>query len=155
MLEAAWTYPFEWLLNRHPTCEVPFREARFAALAILLPVAAIVAISRSHPKSRLKPRTQSNGDNHRFWLLMLFFSISYVVWLWQFAIQRYAFPLELLAGVILVIALGTIVENVRWNLVACAAIAAFIVAWTRPPDWGRVPYGQDWFAIPSSHRQSR
>ena len=136
-------YPILWSLGLYPTSEVPFRDARFAVMFALLPIALLVTGYRWWKRNEEKP-------DERFWFLAAFITISYVTWLWQFGIQRYAFPIELLTALAISMSLQTIV---RRQVCAAVAVAAVIMVWTRAPDFGRVPYGPDWFrveALPTS-----
>jgi hypothetical protein len=145
LLTALVTYPFEWLLGGiHPTAEPSFRDPRFAFVAALLPL-AIVAVTVS--RTSTVPRTEARIEIRRFWLLMLFFGFSFIIWLKEFGIQRYALPLELLTGVVLFNSLEQILSNARARITVLALLTLFAVLWTRPADWEHVPYGDNWFGF--------
>lgn len=146
LLHSAITYPLVWFAGlEHPTCELPFRDPRFALAAVILPlgiVASVLRVRRSSGGLAAPPRSLE------LWLLGSFFVISYGVWLRQFGVQRYTLPLELLAGVLMLLALDGLTGRIRTAGVILGAIAAFAVAWTRPPDWSRIPYGDSWYGLP-------
>ena len=144
LLTALVTYPFDWLVGIHPTAEPFFREPRFAFVAALLPLAIVaVTVGRSAPASQ----TTDRGEIRRLWLLVLFFGFSFVIWLKQFGIQRYALPLELLTGLVVFVSLEQILASARARVTVLALLTLFAVLWTRPPDWERLAYGDNWFGI--------
>jgi len=146
LLYAAVTYPFVWFLGMHPTSEVPFREARFALVAVLVPFAMMVSLLRQHP-SGTGNAALPNARPVTFWLLGLFFLFSYAIWLKQFGVQRYALPLELLAGAVALLSLIQLLWNRKQVAVVFGVLSILTILWTRPADWGRVPYGDDWFGV--------
>ena len=144
---AAITYPFAWFLGMHPTSELPFRDARFALVAAFLPVACVVSALRRTRGASHGPDGLTIDSTHRFWLLTIFFVTSYVIWLAKFGIQRYAIPLELLAGVLLLLSLDRVLPSRRELYVVFAVLTLFAVLWSRPSNWGRIPYGDDWVGV--------
>ena len=146
-LTSAITYPFRWLLGMHPTSEVPFRDARFALVAVFLPVALVVSVLRPGRGPSGAAKTGSIVELRQFWLHGLFFIASYAIWLKQFGYQRYALPLELLTGLMLFLSLDRLLRNRKEVICVFSVLAVFIVIWTRPANWGRIPYGNDWFGI--------
>ena len=147
LLAGAITYPFGWLLGMHPTSEVPFRDARFALVAVFLPVALVVSALRPGPGPSGAAKTGSIVELRQFWLHGLFFIASYAIWLKQIAYQRYALPLEMLTGLMLFLSLDRLLRNRKEVTCVFSVLAVFIVIWTRPANWGRIPYGNDWFGI--------
>jgi hypothetical protein len=147
LLTGAITYPFAWLLGMHPTSPVPLRDARFALVAIFLPVALVISALRSPRGLSGADQTGSILELHQFWLYGLFFIASYAIWLKQFGHQRYALPLELLTGLMLFLSLDRLLRNPKEVVCVFIMLAVFIVIWTRPANWGRIPYGKVWFGI--------
>ena len=151
-LYAAVTYPFVWLLGMHPTSEVPFREARFALVAMLLPFAMAVRLLRH--RSGTDGSDLLNSRPMTFWMLGLFFLFSYAIWLKQFGVQRYALPLELLAGAVVLLSLIQLLWNRREVAIVFGVLSILTILWTRPADWARVPYGEDWFGVAATAQSS-
>ena len=154
LLTAAITYPFGWLLGMHPTSEVPFRDARFALVAVFLPVALVVSAIRPARVPSGAAETGSIVELRQFWLHSLFFVASYAIWLKQFGYQRYALPLELLTGLILFLSLDRVLRSQRKLTFVFGLLTLFAVLWTRPANWGRIPYGKDWFGIATPRDQA-
>ncbi|MET0710063.1 MAG: glycosyltransferase family 87 protein [Tardiphaga sp.] len=126
-------YPFYWVVGNFRSSELPFRDARFALLIVLLPVAIFARV-----------RAAAALFNRRDEQLLIFLGVSYAAWLALFAIQRYAVALELLTGPAIVLLLARIFEAFGVSRlragVAIVAIAAIAAAWTQPTDWWRRPW---------------
>lgn len=141
-------YPFEWLRGLHPTGELPFREPRFAYVAILVPLAMLVVLVRFRSMRAGADRQAELVAVRNFWLHTLFFVISFGIWLNQFGIQRYVLPLELLTGVVLFLAVERLIRSPRRAFAVLALLLLFAVVWTRPPDWGHTSYAESWIGVP-------
>ena len=147
----ALSYPFQWFLGLHPSSELPFRDARFPFIEVLLPIGLIAAAIRSLFKMLdRRPLGRVLVCSNQFFLIAFFFIISFGVWLLAFAIQRYLIPLELLTGLVLFLAVDQIFPLRIPKFAIFAALAVFCIIWTRPPDWGHIPYGKDWFGVKPS-----
>ncbi len=121
--------PVRWALGWHPASEPTLRDLR--PLAVWLLAAAWALAPRRLGASLWLPRA---------WL------IGFVLWLVQFAIHRYLLPLELLSGVVLL----QLAQRLRSRPVPRAGVAVaavMLVLWTRAGDWGRRPFGPDWFGV--------
>jgi MFS family permease len=146
------SYPFAWLLGIwQPTNESFFREPRFAFAAALLPMALIVTVLRT--LNGPPDRHRSDGAAVRnFWFVAFFFLFSFGIWLKQFGVQRYALPLELLTGVIALLSLESVLGRSRETVAVLSTLVLFALAWTRPPDFDRMPYGHRWFGVEAPQR---
>ncbi len=113
------------------------RDPRFALAYVALIAAGLRAILPNRP--RLDPRVLG---------LWLFFAVSYLGWLIGFSILRYAMPLEVLSGVVMVTSLRYIVPAPLSPRVFALALVGCIVA-TRPISWGRIGYDQDLVEAPA------
>jgi len=147
----ACAYPFQWALGRHPSSELAFRDWRFAFVAVALVACALVLTIRFF-------RRQDDNLQQTKISLLLFFFLSYLIWIGSFAYQRYIVLLELLSGLCLFLLLETILK-IRKTLVPLFFVVAVTVIWpTRYPEWWRASWGSSWFdiRIPASlkaHRQ--
>lgn len=150
MTEAV-SYPFEEFLGeRYPTSDVPFRDARFALFFVILVVTALVLVGRAlrrphidRKRAPISPMVEKNT----FWLMVIFFVASYVVWLKVFAIQRYRMPVSLISGLVIFLLLDRLLPNHAMKMTVFSALALFCMGWTRPYKWERLPYGNDWFEV--------
>lgn len=126
-------FPFRTAFNEHPGSELSFRDLRFAFALLLIP-AAIWKKPQGWPMA-----------------LLLFFYLSAVIWLWRFGIERFAIPLELLSGPILILIVSRFIPA-RNQVMVVLTMAIILVATTRVPDWGHSDWehaGKDgnWFDV--------
>jgi hypothetical protein len=146
------SFPFQWFVGLHPTSEAPMRDARFAFLAVLIPL--ILAALAGQGIARMLGRGSAEAESGRLatrpllWLLLTFAVASYVIWILVFSIQRYLSPLTMISGLLLVLALDYLMTSRTSKIAAFSLLAVFSFCWmeTEPSDW-RVPYGTDWFAM--------
>ena len=135
------TFPWHWLVGDATLgAEIPIRDPRYA-VALL---AAATALATAVARRQARDVAQENAAL----LVALFFVVTYLVWLFAFAILRYVVVLEMLSGVVLLVALRTM-PGVGARGVGRAMIGAafLILAATRPAAWGRVPFSGDWFGV--------
>lgn len=140
------TYPFQWLIGLHPSNELPLRDARFALLAVLVPLVLLTAGTRILTRWEDSNRAVAPLVRRRFgWFVIIFFLSAYIMWLAGWGIHRYATVLELLAPIVLVIALDLILNSRVKKIGAIIVLTVFVISWSKPPDWGRVSYSATWF----------
>lgn len=130
-------YPFYWAFEvQRRVWEGPNREPRFAVAYVAVVLAVLVALA-----ARRWARAPGTEDSERSGKLVLgFFAIAFVVWEAQFSIYRYLFPLEMIAGAPLLIALRPWLAGRRFGLAphaSLAALAGLCWLWTVYPTTGR------------------
>lgn len=139
MLDAL-AYPFYWLVGDHRGAEHPFRDARFAVVAVLLVLGLLVRMTRG--RAILTRRDVQ---------LVVLFAVSYLAWLGLFSIQRYAVVLELLCGPIIVLLLARLAARAGPTLPTTSpvplnalmlTVAAAIAFWSQPADWWHRPWSE-------------
>ena len=147
----ALSYPFRWFIRLHTTSELPFRDARWAILTVLLPLVLIALaagrIQRREESSAGKMTEQAVVARAHFWLIVLFFITTYVIWIWMFAIQRYLIPLGLICGLVLFLILDRLLASQSAKVACFTFLALFCMFWTQPGETDRMPYGKDWFGV--------
>lgn len=130
-------YPFYWLVGDHRSSEWAFRDPRFAVLIVLLAIAVGAGLLRKSEVFRQRDKQ-----------FLLFFAVTYGMWLLTFSIHRYAIALELMAAPLIVLLLSRLIEALygptgpRTSVVAngsAAIVALAIVMWSQPADWSRRP----------------
>lgn len=145
-------YPFYWANNPQMTVMEPrFADPRFAIVLGLAVIYLLVHIpklirlvrQREFHSTRLSPQGA----------VLIFFSISYVLWEKMFSILRYAATLEGILGLIILILSINIFKTINISpgkytpagilVIALTAAALF----TRYPDWGRAAYSESVFKI--------
>ena len=147
----ALSYPFRWFIRLHTSSERPFRDARWAILTVLLPLVLIALaagrIQRREESSAGKMTEQAVVARAHFWLIVLFFITTYVIWIWMFAIQRYLIPLGLICGLVIFLILDRLLASQSAKAACFTFLALFCMFWTQPGETERLPYGQDWFGV--------
>jgi len=134
-------YPLYWLgKNQHLVTEVNFADARYALAGVA--TLALVSLPRL---LRRRPLDRSVR------LLLVFVTTAYVLWLCLFSILRYAVPLELLSGLLLLAALQLFTPADaapgRWLVWAMAGAFLLLAGFSRYPGWGHVPYADVAFDV--------
>jgi hypothetical protein len=136
-------YPFYWLAGINRSSELPFRDARFALLCVLVPIAILARVKAARALF-----------SRREWQLLIFFTASYAVWLILFSIQRYAVALELLTGPLIIIVLARIARAIgrdssphRHASLAILMVAVLTAAWCQPTDWWRRPWSNPYAPV--------
>jgi hypothetical protein len=134
-----------WFCVTRSTSEGPFRDPRFLLITAALAVAAVGVAVRMI--ARLGKRLPTRPEGRARLFLLAFFLIGYALWMAVFAYQRYLVSLELIGGLVLGVAILAIFRNYRSRVVMLTLCAVLSVAWTRPSDWGHIPYGKSWFGL--------
>jgi len=151
-LRDALAYPFLWFIGNNTTAQIPFTDARFAVISVLLIPAAVMLTRSVVNARRIGGQTQHIPDRafvKRMPALFIssFFLTSYALWLGFFSEQRFAVPLELRSGVFLVI-LCDFIGGERFGKVLLALVLSFlIIGCMRTSSWGRVPWSHTWFDV--------
>lgn len=145
ILEALTYFP-KWALGQSITTEVAYRDVRFAIVAILSVVAALPLgqwlVSRDDSEDPQAPFHRRPSV-----FLLVFFFVSFAVWLGKFGIQRYAMPIEQIAVLVIFIVLARLISNPRVLLSASVMATALIATTALPANWGREPFTQNWYDL--------
>lgn len=110
----AWLFPFLFTADSHYAAEWDFRDARIAALYVLLPLTALIMWRQLHRHGPIVTRTAV--------FLFVFAGATYLVWLRLFSIYRYLVPLEMLAPLLIVVAFMCWPLSLKKRLVAAASV---------------------------------
>ncbi|MFM0716855.1 hypothetical protein PQQ73_10995 [Paraburkholderia strydomiana] len=139
-------YPFVWMQGKSFVSEVPMRDARFAVTYVAIVVSVLLSIwaTRRRHHEGVQVSLVQRG---RLTLLVTFFVITFAIWELLFSIARYMVALELLTGILIVIAIRAVCQRVRSGKAAggasaaiAAIIAAALILTGLPMDWGRMHY---------------
>ncbi len=84
------------------------------------------------------------GPDRMVAALLAFWAVSFVAWEMLFSILRYLAVLELLSGVLIMLALRPVLRSLPDSLqrISTAALATLMIGLTIYPDWGRTPAGK-------------
>jgi hypothetical protein len=120
-------------------------DIRFPVVFSLICILLIIAIVS--PSARL-PILISNSAGSR---LLVFWVVSFCVWLPLIAIRRYIVVLELLAGPVLLVLYSSIVRDRKldvWTLAASMwGLAAVAWATMTFPDWGHIDFARGKYGL--------
>jgi hypothetical protein len=150
------SFPFAWLKGEHPTSEGPFRIAIFAVLELLIAAVVVIALLRliKSLQQKKKEKTTQAAVRHlltappAMLFVLVFGVLSYSLWAWMFAIQRYLEPTALLAGWMLWMVCDYLIPPRTAKLATFGALCLLSVLWMKGEDQGwRVPHGNSWFGV--------
>jgi hypothetical protein len=136
-------YPFYLLKANTLTTEIPMRDWRFATVLVL----AVVAIIYKLFASNLKEPKFNNAGSRQWRFIYLFFLFAYFIWVLEFGIYRYAIPLELLSGIIIVALFHRIYRFNKFKKTILLILTALMVGTTIYPNFGHQPYGKTYLAV--------
>ncbi len=129
--------PFGLAFRNRLASEADLRDPRLAlliAFGIVL-AASVVRRARAAGESVAAAIRRSLPPPLR--LLAVFAAAAYAAWIAVFTIYRYAIPLELVASLLLVLAMRATLAGFRRRDLWLGAAAVLVVAATIPPYWGR------------------
>jgi hypothetical protein len=139
--------PFKLLAPRPGfVSEITYVDARMPVMFVLgLTIAGGALLARAWGTST-RSHTAFRTSAPRWKLVAIVFVASFVVWAVVHSILRYAIPLEILTGLLIVGALGYLLTPPYATIgVACAVWA--MLSTTVASEWGRVPFGRTWFDV--------
>lgn len=129
-------FPFTFTLAPLTVGEVPWFDLRALALFVLVPLGALSALALRP----IRPVAFGLTDGAATRFLLVALSVTYALWVVMFCIYRYLVPLEMLAPLALVMAVGLLPLSRRWAVRVSIALLLVIQATVQPADWGRVPW---------------
>ena len=138
-------YPFYFAFTQKPfmVSEVSFSDARMAVGYCAVGVFVLAAVGRLATRRRLLPTVEDG----RLWLLMLCAIASFVVWLVELSIYRYAIPIEMLVGLLVIGSFNYLFRRGSVALLLALPVAVYLFASTRVLDWGRIEWQKSYFGM--------
>jgi hypothetical protein len=139
------TYPFLWGQSTGAALvtELHMRDLR-TAVTLVLGIIAMVFLVVTHFTAR-RPATPRD-TNYGTATLITFVVVSHVIWITSFAIYRYYIPVEMLTGILIVLALEVVLTRMT-VLIATIGVAAFCIRTTMIPNWGHVAFGKQYLSV--------
>jgi hypothetical protein len=131
--------PWRWATDSFPSV-VPFHGLHIL-LVVLLAVVCLVATGwrRARAANQFMPSIPAR----RF---TAFMAAGGAAWLFVFAIERYAVPLELLTAPAIVAMVWRLVGG-RLRLAVLVVLITPALAWSRTPAFGRITWRESWFGV--------
>lgn len=126
---------FPFILTEHPrrAGEIDWRDLRLPILYAVLPLAIIARLAFGRSKAREDTMAEPYASRFLLWMGAL----SYAVWLVMFAIYRYAVPLEMLAPLLIVLAISMLPLKSGARGQIALFLLVVIVATIQPGNWHR------------------
>jgi hypothetical protein len=131
--------PFQLASEGRVASETAQRDPRLAVLLVLVGLMGVTLTRRTTRSSLGQERAEGMVWTPSVVLLAVFALTSYLIWLVVFRIYRYAIPIELVAGLLIVLSLRFVFGGMRHSHLAAIAVIGGIIATTVYPDWGRTP----------------
>jgi hypothetical protein len=146
--EHLWEYfiwPLIFTFNGSRVNQFNFFDIRFALLYILFLVWIVVFLTG-------KIRTPSYENNRTFNLnlgtsLLLFFILSYILWIRESATYRFLIPLELLTPLCFLILLDRLIPSHKTQTILAVSAAVLTVLLFKPFNWGRLEWSDSYFTV--------
>jgi len=126
-------FPFVFMASPYRVGEIPWRDLRLPVLYITLPVCVALRLLFGRNKRAADRLTPYFSARYLLWAATL----SYVVWLFLFAIYRYAIPLEMLAPLLIVVTMGLLPVRSQTRGLLTAFVLISIIVTIQPGNWGR------------------
>ena len=136
----ALVYPFVFSLDPLRVGENEFRDYRIAAAYLVVPLCLIAGWCW-----RRGPTARSVPDSTAY--LAAAISIAYGVWLAAFAIYRYAVTLEMLAPLVIAVAIAALPLPARTRAIATKVLLIALLVTALPPDWGRARWTKGFIEV--------
>jgi len=131
---------FAATIGTHETCEFNFADARMLTFAVLMLLAVAAWILKRLAPGRMLFRNPTTRVTRTF---LWFFSVSFAIWAWMFAIQRYLIPIELLFGIAVWILAAYVLKSQHRIVAAMTICLIASLATLNAPDWGHIPSNPD------------
>jgi hypothetical protein len=133
-------FPFVFTVSPLTVGEVPFFDLRVMVLFVLVPVGLVCAVVAGTLEKRNDWLTAVPAT--RFLLAAM--TVTYALWVVMFCIYRYLVPLEMLAPLALVMAVGLLPLARRLRIGLAVVLLALVQLTVQPADWGRVAWADQW-----------
>ena len=126
---------FPFIFAQYPmrVGEIPWTDYALPVLYGLLPLAALLRLLFGRTRNRTDAFAHTHAARYLLWLTI----ISYVAWLIMFCIYRYLVPLEMIAPLLLVLAMGMLPLRVNPRALLTAVVLVIVAVTIVPGNWGR------------------
>ncbi|HEU0117764.1 MAG TPA: hypothetical protein VFR09_03945, partial [Alphaproteobacteria bacterium] len=134
-------FPFIFTDSPFRTGEIPWRDWRILILYVLLPLALLARLGFGRSKQNSDALARPSAARYLLWAAV----ISYFLWALMFAIYRYLVPLEMLAPLLIVLAIGMLPLKLQTRGLIAAFILIVIAASIQGGNWSRRASWSDYF----------
>lgn len=134
-------FPFIFTDSPFRTGEIPFRDWRIPLLYVLLPVAVVVRLIFGRSKNAHDAVAPPHITRYLLWVGTL----SYFAWLIMFGIYRYVVAIEMLAPLLIVLAMGMLPVKPTPRALLTAFLLLIVAVSVQAGNWGRRTTWQNHF----------
>jgi hypothetical protein len=131
------TLPLGLAVRNRLASEADLRDPRLALLCVITVILIVSRIRRARVSGQNVPMSLRDDMPPTLRFFVVFVGASYVAWLLAFTIYRYAIPLELMASLLLVLAMRAALAGIPRRDALIATVGLVLVAVTVAPYWGR------------------
>ncbi|MBV5317074.1 MAG: hypothetical protein JZU50_04665 [Desulfobulbaceae bacterium] len=132
-------FPFIFSKNPFSVGEIPWRDLRLPLWYFLLPACLALRGVFRCAKNPIKPITAPVPTRYLLWAA----GLSYVAWIFLFAIYRYIISLEMLAPLLIVMTLGLLPLRTPIRAALASLVMGTVLITLQPGNWGRAPQWLD------------
>jgi hypothetical protein len=125
--------PFLSAQSPYRVGEIEWRDWRLPILYVLLPLAVILRLFFGRNREASDAMARPYAARY----LLASFSLAYVVWLAMFSIYRYAVTIEMIAPLLIVLAVGMLPLKISTRGLVAAFILVVVAASVQPGNWTR------------------
>lgn len=136
--------PFYFVSADYGSMEYPFRDLRFAILALLI---AVAVAARLLTRRGSAPDRGPAGRRSGLLPLLCFAVVSFAAWEALLSYYRSLYPLEALAPILIAALALEIVRRPGWSEAAAVALLLAIALYVQPADFERIPWGDSFFGV--------
>jgi hypothetical protein len=138
-------FPYRVSFAPYAAAEVRLFDLRPAALYTLLLVwLGLAAAGRGARSEAVGPPLTRHGPAR---LVVVALSVSWLVWMCIFGIQRYFVPGEMLMPLAILLVADRLPLARRTRAIGAAAVLVAVTLVVVPARWERVPWGEDYFGV--------
>ncbi len=143
------TFPIWFNLDPMQVGEVGFRDLRFPLLYVLLPALLVKSVGGWVKRSSGTPPASAAGSGRLpvTPFFIVFMLVAFILWMRLFAVYRYLMVAEMLVPVTVALVLGALLRDQRRQVQAALAGFTLLLITLSPGDWGRRPWGADYFGV--------
>ncbi|MBI1273466.1 MAG: hypothetical protein GC131_05235 [Alphaproteobacteria bacterium] len=127
-------FPFRFAAAPELVGEIPWRDWRIPMLYALLPVCALIALVAGRGRDSAQIIMPPQPAHFVLW----FAAIAYAFWVLMFGIYRYLVPLEMLAPLGIVFAIGLLPLAPKTKSLLAMGLLLVAACSVQPGDWGRL-----------------
>lgn len=136
-------YPFYFSWQPCTTNDAHFRDFRTPVIYVLL----IIYCGKILMTKRKYAKHSSYFEKDYTQYLIIFFVVSYIVWQYEFSIQRYLMVLDIISPLLIYLLVTNIFESQSMSHYVVLCIFILLVVTLKPQKWGRLPWTKQYFSV--------